>query len=173
MKKFNEIYDKIINENAYSASKYLYKAIRINPNKIIDKSIINEAIEFEPAENEQGGMIIFSTEVNAIELSKNKFINWIKQKVETIKNKFKSYDKIDTLAKKYDLVGWTVGKFLNGRYTGRDGKIYDENSLSVEVVGIDSTTLINIAEDICREFNQESVLVKNYNTKKILFVNGE
>jgi hypothetical protein len=118
-------------------------------------------------------MIIFSTEVNAIELSKNKFINWIKQKVETIKNKFKSYDKIDTLAKKYDLVGWTVGKFLNGRYTGRDGKIYDENSLSVEVVGIDSTTLINIAEDICREFNQESVLVKNYNTKKILFVNGE
>lgn len=173
MEKFNELYNKVINENAYSASKYLYKAIRINPNKIIDKSVINEAIEFELTEDAQGGMIIFSTEVNAMELSTNKFLNWIKQKVESIKNKFKSYNKIDSLAKKYDLVGWTVGKFLNGRYTGRDGKIYDENSLSVEVVGIDSDTLIKLAEDLCREFNQESVLVKNYNTKKILFVNGE
>ena len=173
MKKFNELCDKIINENAYSASKFLYKAIKIIPSKIIESSIISEGIEFEPAESEQGGMIIFSTEVNAIELSKNKFINWIKQKVESFKNKFKSYDKIDNLAKKYDLVGWTVGKFLSGRYTGRDGKVYDENSLSVEVVGIDSNTLISLAEDICREFDQESVLVKDYNNKKILFVNGD
>jgi hypothetical protein len=173
MKKFNELCDKIINENAYSASKFLYKAIKVNPNKIIESNVISEGIEFEPAETEQGGIIIFSTEVNAIELAKNKFINWIKQKVESLKNKFQSYKKIDELAKKYDLVGWTVGKFLSGRYTGRDGKIYDENSLSVEVVGIDTETLISLAEDICREFDQESVLVKDYNNKKILFVNGD
>ena len=173
MKKFNELCDKIINENAYSASKYLYKAIKMNPSKIIESSIISEGIEFEPAETEQGGMIIFSTEVNAVELAKNKFINWIKQKVESLKNKFQSYKKIDELAKKYDLVGWTVGKFLSGRYTGRDGKVYDENSLSVEVVGIDTETLISLAEDICREFGQESVMVKDYNNKKILFVNGD
>ena len=173
MKKFNELYNKIINENAYSASKYLYKAIKMNPSKIIESSIISEGIEFEPAETEQGGMIIFSTEVNAVELAKNKFINWIKQKVESLKNKFQSYKKIDELAKKYDLVGWTVGKFLSGRYTGRDGKVYDENSLSVEVVGIDTETLISLAEDICREFGQESVMVKDYNNKKILFVNGD
>ena len=77
MKQFNELCDKIINENAYSASKFLYKAIKINPNKIIESSIISEGIEFEPAETEQGGMIIFSTEVNAVELAKNKFISFI------------------------------------------------------------------------------------------------
>jgi hypothetical protein len=169
MKKFNEMYEKIINENAYSATKHLYKAIQVNANKII----ISEGIEFEPSPDYQGGMIIFSTEVNSIKLSDNKFINWIKQKIKTLKNNFSKFNKIDKLAQKHDLVGWTVGRFLNGRYTGRDNKVYDENSLSVEIVGVDTNTLIEIAEEICREFEQETVLVKDYNNKKILFVNGE
>ena len=163
------MYEKIINENAYSATKHLYKAIQVNPNKII----ISEGIEFEPSPDYQGGMIIFSTEVNSIKLSDNKFINWIKQKIKTLKNNFSKFNKIDKLAQKHDLVGWTVGRFLNGRYTGRDNKVYDENSLSVEIVGVDTNTLIEIAEEICREFEQETVLVKDYNNKKILFVNGE
>lgn len=169
MKKFNEMYEKIINENAYSATKHLYKAIQINANKII----ISEGIEFEPSPDYQGGMIIFSTEVNSIKLSDNKFINWIKQKIKTLKNNFSKFNKIDKLAQKHDLVGWTVGRFLNGRYTGRDNKVYDENSLSVEIVGVDTNTLIEIAEEICREFEQETVLVKDYNNRKILFVNGD
>lgn len=140
MKKIN----RLIRKNAYSASRYLYKAIKIDKDKIIASNIISEGIEFQPAENEQGGMIIFSTEVNAVEL-----------------------------AQKYELIGWTVGKFLSGRYTDRTGKVYDENSLSVEVVGINSETLINLAEDICRDFEQETVLVKDYNSQKILFVNGK
>ena len=140
MKKFN----KLIRKNAYSATRYLYKAIKIDKDKIIASNIISEGIKFQPAKNEQGGMIIFSTEVNAVELSK-----------------------------KYELIGWTIGKFLSGRYTDRTGKVYDENSLSVEVVGINSETLINLAEDICREFEQETVLVKDYNAQKILFVNGK
>lgn len=173
MKKFDQLFNKLIRKNAYSASRYLYKAIKIDKDKIIASNIISEGIEFQPAKNEQGGMIIFSTEVNAVELSKNKFINWIKQKITSLKNKFNSYEKIDTLAKKYELIGWTVGKFLSGRYTDRTGKVYDENSLSVEVVGINSETLINLAEDICRDFEQETVLVKDYNSQKILFVNGK
>lgn len=163
------MYEKIINENAYSATKHLYKAIQVNANKII----ISEGIEFEPSSDYQGGMIIFSTEVNSIKLSDNKFINWIKQKIKTLKNNFSKFNKIDKLAQKHDLVGWTVGRFLNGRYTGRDNKVYDENSLSVEIVGVDTNTLIEIAEEICREFEQETVLVKDYNNRKILFVNGE
>lgn len=140
MKKIN----RLIRKNAYSASRYLYKVIKIDKDKIIASNIISEGIEFQPAENEQGGMIIFSTEVNAVEL-----------------------------IQKYELIGWTVGKFLSGRYTDRTGKVYDENSLSVEVVGINSETLINLAEDICRDFEQETVLVKDYNSQKILFVNGK
>ena len=93
MKKIN----KLIRKNAYSASRYLYKAIKIDKDKIISSNIISEGIEIQPAENKQGGMIIFSTEVNTVEL-----------------------------AKKYELIGCTVGKFLSGRYTDRMGKVYDE-----------------------------------------------
>lgn len=182
LNKFNTLINNIFKNigeehgNAYSSSRYLYSAIRVDESKIIDQqkpNVIVEGIEFEPSETEQGGMIIFSTEVNAIKQSENKIINWLKKKIKSIKNKLKTYSKVDQIAQKYDLVGWTVGKFLNGRYTGRDHKVYDENSISVEIVGITSETLIKIAEDICKEFEQESVMVKDYNTKKVLFVNGE
>ena len=42
MKKFN----KLIRKNAYSASRYLYKAIKIDKDKIIDSYIISEDIKF-------------------------------------------------------------------------------------------------------------------------------
>ena len=181
MNKFNKFFNNLMSEftedrkNAYSSSRYLYAAIKLEESKIIAQqkpAVIEEGIEFEPSETEQGGMIIFSTEVNAVKQSENAIINWIKKKVKTIQNKFKTYNKVDQIAQKYDLVGWTVGKFLNGRYTGRNNKVYDENSISIEIVGITSETLIKIAEDICNAFEQESVMVKDYNTKKVLFVNG-
>ena len=182
MNKFNNLINNLISEftenrkNAYSSSRHLYAAIRLDESKILAQqkpNVISEGIEFQPSENEQGGMIIFSTEVNAIEQSTNAIINWIKKKVKTLQNKFKMNSKVDQIAQKYDLVGWTVGKFLHGRYTGRNHKVYDENSISVEIVGINTDTLIHIAEDICKAFEQESVMVKDYNTKTVLFVNGE
>ena len=62
------------NGNAYSSSKMLYNKIRITESKIIEKST-NEAIDWEVADDEKGGMIILSRTVNAIPSSKNKAIN--------------------------------------------------------------------------------------------------
>ena len=50
--------------------------------------------------------------------------------------------------------------------------MYGENSVSVEVLGVSDDTLIKIAEEICNVFQQEAVLVRLYNTNRILFVNG-
>ena len=46
MKKFDQLFNKLIRKNAYSASRYLYKAIKIDKDKIIDSNIISEGIEF-------------------------------------------------------------------------------------------------------------------------------
>lgn len=165
-----------IRGNAYSLNRYLYKGIRVTEDRIISQQlpkVIAEGIDFTPSDNEQGGMIILSTEVNAMKQSENKIVNWIKQKYESLKNHFTANSKIDKIAQAHDLVGWTVGKFLHGRYTGHNGQVFDEKSLSIELVGIDSSTLITIAEELCHAFKQESVLVKNYNKQKVLFVNGE
>ena len=158
------------NGNAYSSSKMLYNKIKINESKII---ATNEAIDWEVADDEKGGMIILSRTVNALPSSKNKAVNWIKQKVKTLNNKIFSNKKIDKVSQNHDLVGWTVGHFLDGRYTAKNGQTFGEDSISIELVGIDTDTLIDVATELCREFEQESVLVKCYNNGKIYFVNGD
>lgn len=162
------------NGNAYSASKRLYESIKKTPSNIIaSSSALNEAVDWEVPNDEKGGIIVFSEEVNAIELSDNKLINWLKQKTKTAENKLFYKKKIDTIANKYSLVGWTVGKFLDGRYTAKNGKQFGEQSLSVEIVGVTVDTLIDIATDLAREFIQETVLVKDYSGGKIMFVNRD
>ena len=51
--------------------------------------------------------------------------------------------------------------------------MYGEKSLSVEIIGIDTDTLIKIAEQLCETFMQESVLVKDYSTGRVMFVDNE
>ena len=80
--------------------------------------------------------------------------------------------KIDKIANRNELVGWTVGHYLDGRYTDKKGNQYGENSLSVEIIGIDTEKLINIATILCRYFKQESVLVKDYSENRVMFVDG-
>lgn len=163
--------------NAYSASRYLYFSIKKTNENIIassfDKDTLNEGVTFELPKDELGGVIVLSTDVNAVQVSSNKLVNWVKSKWETLKNRLGKDKKINDIAQKHNLVGWTVGKFLRGRYTAKNGKVFDENSLSIEIVGIPDDKLIEVAEDLCNAFKQESVLVKTYGTNRIMFVDGE
>lgn len=138
-----------------------------------EKTILSEGIDFEPEENEKGGIIVFSTDVNVIELSPNKIKNWIKQKIATFTNRFQSTKMIDKIADKHQLIGWTIGHYLDGRYKAKNGKMFGENSLSVEIIGIDFDKLLHIAEDICKDFKQESVLLQDFSSGRVLFVNPD
>ena len=159
--------------NAYSGTAYLYAAIHVEGMPIYATNI-EGGVDWEVPEDEKGGIIVFSQEVNAVQLHKNKLVNWFKQKLATFKNKAKGLSDIDKIAQKHNLVGWTVGNFLKGRYTGKNGQVYSEDSLSVEIIGVTEDTLIAIGEELCRAFKQEAVLVKSYSEKnRILFVNGD
>lgn len=50
--------------------------------------------------------------------------------------------------------------------------MYGEDSLSVEIIGVDTDTLIKIAEELCVAFIQESCLVKDYSTNRVFFVDN-
>lgn len=156
----------------YSISRWLFNDLRVKGSKTIYTSV-QEGIEYEFEPNQKGGIITFSTDVNAENLSDNKLVNWVKQKVATFNNKLARNRKVDKISQKHNLAAWTVGKFLSGRYTAKNGKVFDEKSLSVEIIGIDSDELIQIAEELCVEFIQESVLVKDYSTNRIFLVNAE
>ena len=106
-------------------------------------------------------------------LSDNKFKNWILQKFNTVKNRFSAKSMLDTIRKKNNVYAWTVGKYLSGVYTGNNGKTFDENSISISMIGVSRDQLFKIADEICREFKQESVLVQDNKTNQIYFVECE
>ena len=163
-------------KGAYNSYCYLANSIRFDESKCIAKSeeYLNEDIDWEIDRENEGGVIVFSTDVNAVKLDDNAVMNWIKQKWATITNRLGYNSKLDKIAKKHEGVyAWTIGKYLHGRYKAKNNKVFDENSLSVELLNVDSDTLLSVAEDICRDFNQETVLVKDYANDKIYFVNGD
>lgn len=121
----------------------------------------------------RGGIIVFSTDVNAVELDRNKILNKIKQIITTYKNRFKRDSIIHGIINKFNEKGtesigaYSVGNFFNGRYVGDHGEMFNEKSLAVEINGLSSESLLSIAEMIAKEFMQETVLVKDLNKNKI------
>ena len=77
---------------------------------------------------------------------------------------------INDIPKCNDIFAWTVGKYLHDRYKAKDGTIFDENSISVELLNVSLDTIISFAEELCKEISQETVLVKLYGEDRILFV---
>ena len=119
-----------------------------------------------------GGAIVFSTDVNSVELSKWGFKNWLIQKWKTFTNRFKSMNILDKLRRKNDIYAWTVGKGFHGVYTGKNGKTFDENSLVLDIIGQKFTEVVKVAKEICEEFDQECVMVKDYETNQIYFIDA-
>ena len=122
------------------------------------------------SESEKGGIIVFSTDVNAVKQSDNKIIDWVTKKWKTLRNRLLKGGMLDKVADRNDVSAMTVGKFLQGRYKSNNGSVFTENSVSVEVLGVDDKTLFQMAEDICKDFDQECVLVKSYKDGGIYFV---
>ena len=134
--------------------------------------VLGEAVEYEFSADEKGGIIVLSTDVNAVNYSDNKVMNKIKQLYNTIKHKFTRNSTIDKVITDQGIENWTIGKGFKGRYTSK-GKTFSEDSISVEIIGITTETLNKIAEELCREFTQECVLVKNYIDNNVYLMNRD
>ncbi len=65
---------------------------------------------------------------------------------------------------------YSVGHAFKGKYVGERGEVYDEASLSIEVNGLSSMSLIQLAEQMAETLHLESALVKDLNNGKIFLV---
>ena len=73
--------------------------------------------------------------------------------------------------KKYKNVpAWTIGNFYKGAYKSRSGEVYDETSTTVEIINVDTQTLIALATAVCNEFRQKEVILKNNNTGNYVII---
>ncbi len=120
-----------------------------------------------------GGAIVFSTDVNSIELSQCGFKDWLVQKYNTLTNRFKLRKILDSLWKKNDINAWTVGRGFRGIYTGKNGKTFDEKSIVINIVGQKFRKVVKVAKEICEEFNQECVMVKDCETNQVYFIDKD
>ena len=130
--------------NAYSGLAHMYAAISVE-NSPVYATNIDSAKKQEIPDDVKGGIIIFPQGVDAV------------------------LSEIKRIAQKQEPAGWTIGKFFKGRYTAKNGKVYSEDSLSVEIIGITDDTLTETGEEFCRVFNLESVLIKAYSERNLIY----
>ena len=126
---------------------------------------------------DKGGMIIFSPKVNAVELSEDPVENDSQQKYLTDYNRSFSKGMVDSLVSDFlhqagkEIQGYTWGSGFEGHYVTKTNT-FTEDSLTLELTGLNSQELIKLAETIAWAFFQETVLVKDYNNGKVYLVDG-
>ena len=131
--------------NAYSALAHMYAAISVE-NRPVFATVIKAATKREVPDDMKGGIIVFPQGADA-ELSD------IKQIVQ-----------------KHDTAGWTIGSFFKGHLTRKDGIVYSEDSLSVEIIGVSVDALTDAATDFYTSFSLKSVLIKYYAERNRILV---
>lgn len=149
----------------------------IKLNKVVP-NYLYEAVDFEL--DEPGGVIVFSTDLNSTLSSSKTVIDKVKfffeSKWKTFLNRLNVSSRLKKiLLDKYELPGYTVGRNFVGSYTGKNGLTFNEKSFTIDVAGVSSDALKLIATEICREFKQETVMVRDFNPDrtKVYFVNDK
>ncbi|WP_034450199.1 hypothetical protein [Butyrivibrio sp. AE2032] len=155
--------------NAYSATGYMYAAISVN-NRPVFATIHEGETNQETPDDMKGGIIVFPQESNCMLLSADKLTDWIRQRFPASSDNNSGLSDADKDAQEQTSAGWAVGKFFKGRYTGIEGTVYSEDSLSLEITGVSDDELVKTGEELCRAFDQAPVLIKTYPERNRIFV---
>ena len=103
------------------------------------------------AEFNEGGIIVFP--VNANEPDIERITNWI--------------------GNQSGMTGrWAAGHYLDGIFHATDGSEYSIDSLSIMIGDAASGRMVEISEELCKDFGLKSVLLKDFSTGWIMYVNA-
>ncbi len=67
---------------------------------------------------------------------------------------------------------WAAGHYLDGNFHATDGSEYSIDSLSIMIGDAASGRMVEIAEELCKDFGLKSVLLKDFSTGWIMYVNA-
>lgn len=135
-----------------------------------------KAVDFELANSV--GVIIFSTDLDATIVKSETFSDMVKfffdSKWKVFLNRLNVSDKLrNILLDKYTKPEYTLGRNFTGSYKNKNRITINKNSFTIGIDGVDSDVLILIASEICKEFKQETVMVRDFNKSKVYFVNDK
>lgn len=179
-------------DGVYLMKASLYNAIYKNnysfARQNLTESFLHEDINsFQGGyEKYKGGMIIFATSVNSVidDIEPNKFKGFFKKLYYSITNHISKDKMLIDLIKQWNkdfgpnaenlIGGFSIGNFFKGKYIDpKTNQLYNDTSTSIELGGIPSELLLVFAIELCKKFKQKDVLVKDFNTDKIFFVNSD
>ena len=134
------------------------------------------AYKLSPVGNGKGGMIVLSTDINS---NAGKGIwNTIKNKwLGTLINRMNRIKKVDKTVNEVSnansiSIAYSIGpNVFHGKYYDmKTNEAFDEHSFTIDLRGLPIKIVYQIAEKLCYEFNQQSVLVINHATNKSVYV---
>lgn len=143
VKYFHPSGKSLPNGSHFQRGGFLHECQQNKDAYVLDESVHGEQCGLSKY---RGGVITFPVDNNAILLS------------ELIQEAVSQFD------------AHSVGNFFKGKFVGESGEVYDETSLSIDVNGLSSESLTQLAENIAERFHQETVLVKDLNNGKIFLV---
>jgi len=117
-----------------------------------------------------GGMVVMSTDVNAVGGSGLK--GFAKKLLKTWWNRIMKSRKVDDELKKLIKergvdTGWSIGNLFKGRYfSQKSGTTFNEKSFSVDIRGVPFPFVEKVAQALRKKFDQEAVLVVNHENNR-------
>jgi hypothetical protein len=128
--------------------------------------------------DDSSGLITFSTDLNFTLVKAETFIDKVKLffdsnwKVflnrQNVRGRLKNILVDNNIQSEY-----TLSRNLFSAHKSKHGITLYKKSYSMTIEGVDSDVLILIATEICKEFKQETVMVREFNKNKVYFINDK
>ena len=137
---------------------------------------LDEAVDIEL--DDSSGLITFSTDLNFTLVEAETFIDKVKfffdsnwkafLNRQNVKGRLKNILVDNNIQSEY-----TLSRNLFSAHKSKNGITLYKKSYSMTIEGVDSDVLILIATEICKEFKQETVMVRDFNKNKVYFINDK
>jgi hypothetical protein len=136
----------------------------------------DEAVDIEL--DDSSGLITFSTDYNFSLVKAETIIDKVKFFFDSNWKVFLNRQNVRGRLKKI-LVDkniqseYTLSRNLFSAHKSKNGITLYKKSYSVTIEGVNSDVLILIATEICKEFKQATVMVRDFNKNKVYFINDK
>ena len=137
---------------------------------------LDEAVGIEL--DDSSGLITFSTDLNFTLVKAETFIDKVKLFFDSnwkaflnrqnVKGRLKNILVDNNIQSEY-----TLSRNLFSAHKSKNGITLYKKSYTMTIEGVDSDVLILIATEICKEFKQETVMVRDFNKNIVYFTNDK
>jgi len=137
---------------------------------------LDEAVDIEL--DDSSGLITFSTDLNFTLVEAETFIDKVKfffdSNLKAFLNRQNVRGRLKNILVDNNIQSeYTLSRNLFSAHNSKHGITLYKKSYSMTIEGVDSDVLILIATEICKEFKQATVMVRDFNKNKVYFINDK